>query len=50
VIAFVFESGWRNSQIASALRVNESRVSQIKKRALTKIRLHLEPTYPQRAA
>jgi RNA polymerase sigma factor (sigma-70 family) len=42
VIALLFESGWQNRQVAADLKVNESRVSQIKQRALAKLRLAFE--------
>jgi RNA polymerase sigma factor (sigma-70 family) len=38
VITFIYERGWFNHEIAAALKVNESRVSQIKHRALSKMR------------
>jgi RNA polymerase sigma factor (sigma-70 family) len=38
VIALLFESGWQNRQVAADLKVNESRVSQIKQRAFVKLR------------
>jgi RNA polymerase sigma factor (sigma-70 family) len=50
VIALLFESGWRNSQVAAVLKVNESRVSQIKQRALMKLRRYFEPATVARAA
>ena len=37
------ESVGRSSEVAANLRVNESRVSQIKTRAISKLRLQLEP-------
>ena len=43
VIALLYDLGWRSREIAADLHVNESRVSQIKQRAITKLRLHLEP-------
>jgi RNA polymerase sigma factor (sigma-70 family) len=50
VIALLSESGWRNSQVAAVLKVNESRVSQIKRRALMKLRRYFEPATVARAA
>jgi DNA-directed RNA polymerase specialized sigma subunit len=41
VIALLFDLGWQNREVAVELRVNESRVSQIKQRALSKLRSHL---------
>lgn len=38
VITLLFEAGWQNRQVAADLKVNESRVSQIKRRALIKLR------------
>lgn len=50
VIALLFESGWQNRQVAADLRVNESRVSQIKHRAIAKLRLALGRRNTSRAA
>ena len=41
VIALLFDLGWQNREVAAELRVNESRISQIKQRALSKLRSHL---------
>jgi DNA-directed RNA polymerase specialized sigma subunit len=43
-------SPWQNREVAAELHVNESRVSQIKQRAISKLRLQLEPGSSQRAA
>jgi RNA polymerase sigma factor for flagellar operon FliA len=43
VIALLYDFGWQSREVAADLRVNESRVSQIKQRAISKLRLHLEP-------
>ena len=42
VIKLLYDFGWRSREIAADLHVNESRVSQIKRRALAKLRLYLE--------
>jgi RNA polymerase sigma factor for flagellar operon FliA len=42
VIALLFESGWQNRQVAADLKVNESRVSQIKQRAISKLRAAIQ--------
>ena len=41
VIALLYDFGWQSREVAAELRVNESRVSQIKQRALSKLRSHL---------
>ena len=41
VISLLFNLDWQNREVAAELRVNESRVSQIKQRALSKLRSHL---------
>lgn len=38
VIGLLYDLGWKNSQVAAELKVNESRVSQIKHRAIAKLR------------
>jgi RNA polymerase sigma factor (sigma-70 family) len=38
VISLLYELDWKNSDVARELRVNESRVSQIKHVALAKLR------------
>jgi len=50
VIELIYDFGWRNREVAAELHVNESRVSQIKQRAISKLRLQLEPGTTQRAA
>jgi RNA polymerase sigma factor for flagellar operon FliA len=50
VIVLIYEQGWRNREIAVTLKVNESRVSQIKHRALSKMRAAIEAGHPARAA
>jgi RNA polymerase sigma factor (sigma-70 family) len=42
VIAFLYDLGWTSREVAADLHVNESRVSQIKQRAIAKLRLQLE--------
>ena len=41
VIALLYDFGWQSREVAADLHVNESRVSQIKQRALSKLRSHL---------
>jgi RNA polymerase sigma factor (sigma-70 family) len=41
VISLLFDLDWQNRDVARQLGVNESRVSQIKQRALSKLRSHL---------
>lgn len=43
VIELLYDFGWQSREVAAELRVNESRVSQIKQRAISKLRLQLEP-------
>ena len=50
VMTLLFESGWQNRQVAADLKVNESRISQIKQRALAKLRVALELPNTARAA
>jgi RNA polymerase sigma factor (sigma-70 family) len=38
VIELLYDRGWQSREVAAELRVNESRVSQIKQRALSKLR------------
>ena len=40
VIALLYDLGWQSREVAANLKVNESRVSQIKLRAISKLRLH----------
>jgi RNA polymerase sigma factor (sigma-70 family) len=50
VIVLIYEQGWLNREIAVALKVNESRVSQIKHRTLSKMRAAIEADDSGRAA
>jgi len=50
VIALLYDFGWQNRQVAADLKVNESRVSQIKHRALAKLRANLSSRSMQRVA
>ena len=50
VIALLYDFGWQSREVAADLRVNESRISQIKQRAISKLRLQLEPGCVPRAA
>lgn len=50
VIVLIYEQGWRNHEIAATLSVNESRVSQIKHRALSKMRAAITAGNSARAA
>ena len=50
VIELLYDFGWQSREVAVELHVNESRVSQIKQRAIAKLRLQLEPGHIQRAA
>ena len=50
VIGLLYDFGWQSREVAAELHVNESRVSQIKQRAISKLRLQLEPGSPLRAA
>jgi RNA polymerase sigma factor for flagellar operon FliA len=50
VIVLLYVFGWQNREVAADLNVNESRVSQIKQRAISKLRLQLEPRSTPRAA
>jgi RNA polymerase sigma factor (sigma-70 family) len=43
VIALLFDFGWQSREVAADLHVNESRISQIKQRAISKLRLQLKP-------
>jgi RNA polymerase sigma factor (sigma-70 family) len=42
VIELLYEMGWQSREIAAELQFKESRVSQIKQRALAKLRLRLQ--------
>ena len=50
VIELLYDFGWQSREVAVEMRVNESRVSQIKTRAISKLRLQLEPGSIRRAA
>ena len=50
VIALLYDLGWQSREVAAELHVNESRVSQIKQRAISKLRLLLETGITKRAA
>ena len=50
VIAFLYDFDWQSREVAAELRVNESRISQIKQRAIAKLRLRLESGSTRRAA
>lgn len=50
VIALLYDFDWQSREIAAELHVNESRVSQIKQRAISKLRRELEPVKIERAA
>jgi RNA polymerase sigma factor (sigma-70 family) len=50
VIALLYDFGWQSREIAADLHVNESRVSQIKQSALSKLRISLKRTIVPRAA
>lgn len=49
VVTLLYDFGWKNREVATDLGVNESRISQIKQRAFSKLRLQLE-SVPARAA
>jgi RNA polymerase sigma factor (sigma-70 family) len=50
VIALLYDFGWQSREVAADLHVNESRVSQIKQRAISKLRICLESPARGRAA
>ena len=50
VIELLYDFGWQSREVALEMHVNESRVSQIKTRAISKLRLQLEPGSIRRAA
>jgi len=50
VIELLYDIGWQSREVAVEMHVNESRVSQIKTRAISKLRLQLEPGRIRRAA
>ena len=43
MIELLYDFGWQSREVAVEMHVNESRVSQIKTRAISKLRLQLEP-------
>jgi DNA-directed RNA polymerase specialized sigma24 family protein len=50
VIELLYDLGWQSREVAAEPCVNESRVSQIKLRAISKLRLQLEPDNARRTA
>jgi RNA polymerase sigma factor for flagellar operon FliA len=50
VIELLYDSGCQNREVAVEMHVNESRISQIKTRAISKLRLQLEQGTTRRAA
>ena len=50
VIELLYDFGWQSREVAVEMHVNESRISQIKTRAISKLRLQLEPGGARRAA
>jgi RNA polymerase sigma factor for flagellar operon FliA len=50
VISLLYELDWKSREVALALHVNESRISQIKGAALSKLRTRLEANASPRAA
>jgi RNA polymerase sigma factor for flagellar operon FliA len=50
VIALLYDFDWQSREVATELHVNESRVSQIKQRAISKLRVELEAGITRRAA
>jgi RNA polymerase sigma factor (sigma-70 family) len=50
VIALLYDFDWQSREVATDLRVNESRISQIKQRAISKLRLQLQPRGSVRVA
>ncbi len=50
VIGLLYDFGWQSREVAADLRVNESRVSQIKQRALAKLRSAIDTRTTARAA
>lgn len=50
LITLLYDFGWQNREVAADLGVHESRVSQIKQRALSKLRFQLESGTTARAA
>jgi DNA-directed RNA polymerase specialized sigma subunit len=50
LITLLFDFGWLSSEVAVEFKVNESRVSQIKRTALAKLRCAVEAGTATRAA
>ena len=50
LVRTVYDFGWQSREIAVDLRVNESRISQIKQRAISMLRLQLEVVSTRRPA
>ena len=50
MIELLYDLGWQSREVATELHVNESRVSQIKQGAISKLRLQLKPGPARRAA
>jgi RNA polymerase sigma factor (sigma-70 family) len=50
VVALLYDFGWQSREVAADLHVNESRISQIKHRAISKLRLQLDTGSTRRAA
>jgi DNA-directed RNA polymerase specialized sigma subunit len=50
VISLLYDLDWRNRDVALDLGVNESRVSQIKRAALSKLRARLQERDNRKAA
>ena len=50
VIALLYDFDWQSREVAADLHVNESRISQIKHRAISKLRLQLATGSTRRAA
>lgn len=50
VVTLLYDFGWQNREVAAELHVNESRVSQIKQKALSKLRGCLLPDARKAAA
>jgi RNA polymerase sigma factor for flagellar operon FliA len=50
VIELLYDFGWQSREVAREMRVNESRISQIKTRAIARLRFQLQPQPHSRAA
>lgn len=50
LITLLYDFGWQNREVAADLGVHESRISQIKQRALSKLRFQLDSGTTARAA